>query len=69
MKLFLKYLGEFLRLYPQIKFTKNEEIIIRDSAMDHLGLTNLNQMRDRYEGQFFFEKTMKNIGGLIEIGI
>src|SRR5690606_31095972 len=37
------------------------------SAMSHLGLTNLNQMRDRYEGQAFFEKTMKNIGGLMAL--
>lgn len=35
--------------------------------MNHLGLTNLNQMRDRYEGQAFFEKTMKNIGGLMSL--
>ena len=35
--------------------------------MNHLGLTNLNQMRDRYEGQAFFEKTMKNIGGLLAL--
>lgn len=67
MKLFLKYIGEFLRLYPQIKFTRNEEILIRDSAVKHLGLTNLNQLRDRYEGQAFFEKTMMNVGGLISI--
>lgn len=67
MKLFLKYVGSYLRSYPQIKFTKSEEIIIRDSAMNHLGLSNLNQMRDRYEGQSFFEKTMKNIGGLMAL--
>ncbi|MCX7550880.1 hypothetical protein [Xanthomarina sp. F2636L] len=35
--------------------------------MTHLGLTNLNQLRDRYEGQAFFEKTMKNIGGLMAL--
>jgi hypothetical protein len=35
--------------------------------MSHLGLTNLNQLRDRYEGQSFFEKTMKNIGGLMAL--
>lgn len=67
MKLFLKYVGSFLRSYPQIKFNKNDEIIVRNSAMNHLGLSNLNQMRDRYEGQSFFEKTMKNIGGLMAL--
>lgn len=67
MKLFLKYIGEFLRKYPQVKLTKNDETIIRDSSMSHLGLTNLNQLRDRYEGQSFFEKTMKNIGGLMAL--
>jgi hypothetical protein len=67
MKLFFKYIGENLRLYKQIRFSKNEEILIRNSAMNHLGLTNLNQMRDRYEGQAFFEKTMKNVGGLLAL--
>ncbi|WP_298904395.1 hypothetical protein [uncultured Psychroserpens sp.] len=67
MKLFLKYIGEFLRTYPQIRFTRNDEILIRESVMKHLGLDNLNQLRDRYEGQAFFEKTMMNVGGLISI--
>lgn len=67
MKLFFKYIGENLRLYPQVRFTKNDEILIRNSAVSHLGLTNLNQLRDRYEGQAFFEKTMKNIGGLMAL--
>ena len=67
MKLFFKYIGEYLRLYPQIRFSKTDEVLIRNSAMNHLGLTNLNQMRDRYEGQAFFEKTMKNIGGLMSL--
>ena len=67
MKLFFKYIGEYLRLYPQVRFSKTDEVLIRNAAMNHLGLTNLNQMRDRYEGQAFFEKTMKNIGGLMSL--
>ncbi|WP_299397696.1 hypothetical protein [uncultured Gelidibacter sp.] len=67
MNLFLKYIGEFLRIYPQIRLTRNDEISIRNSAMSHLGLYNINQLRDRYEGQAFFEKTMMNVGGLISI--
>ncbi len=67
MKLFFKYIGEQLRLYPQIRFSRNDEILIRNSTMNHLGLTNLNQLRDRYEGQAFFDKTMKNIGGLMAL--
>jgi hypothetical protein len=67
MKLFFKYIGENLRLYPQVRLTKTDEVLIRNSAMSHLGLINLNQMRDRYEGQAFFEKTMKNIGGLMAL--
>lgn len=64
MKEFLKYVGEYLRTYPQIRFNRNYEISIRDESMKHLGLTNLNQLRDRYEGQAFFDKTLMNIGGL-----
>jgi len=67
MKLFFKYIGENLKLYPHIRFTKTDGVLIRNSAVSHLGLTNLNQMRDRYEGQAFFEKTMKNIGGLMAL--
>lgn len=67
MKLFFKYVGEYVRLYPQVKYSRTDEVLIRNCAMSHLGLTNLNQMRDRYEGQAFFEKTMKNIGGLMAL--
>ncbi len=67
MKEFLKYIGEYLRTYPQIRFNRNDEILIRDESMKHLGLTNLNQLRDRYEGQAFFDKTLMNIGGLMAI--
>ncbi|CAL2064107.1 hypothetical protein [Tenacibaculum sp. 190524A05c] len=67
MKEFIKYLGEYLRTYPQIRFNRNDEILIRDESMKYLGLTNLNQLRDRFEGQAFFDKTLMNIGGLMSI--
>ena len=67
MKEFLKYIGEYLRTYPQIRFNRSNEILIRDESIKHLGLTNLNQLRDRYEGQAFFDKTLTNIGGLLAI--
>lgn len=67
MKIFLKYVGEFLRTYPQIRLNRNEEVVIRDKSMKYLGLTNVNQLRDRYEGQAFFDKTLMNLGGLMSI--
>jgi len=67
MKEFFKYVGEFLRTYPQVRINRTEEIWIRDEVMKHLGLTNINQMRDRYEGQAFFDKTLMNFGGLITL--
>jgi hypothetical protein len=67
MKEFLKYIGEYLRTYPQIRFSRNDEILIGAESMKYLGLTNLNQLRDRYEGQAFFDKTLMNIGGLMAI--
>lgn len=67
MKVFLKYVGESLRTYPQIRLSRNDEVLIRDACMTHLGLTNLNQLRDRYEGQAFFDKTLMNFGGLLAI--
>lgn len=67
MKLFLKYIGEHLRLYPQVKLSKNDQILIQNAVMSHLGLTNLNQLRDRYEGQAFLDKTTKNIGGSMAV--
>lgn len=65
MKLFLKYTGEFLRSYPQVRLNKVDEISIRDYTLSYLGLLNLNNLRDKFEGQAFFDKTMKNLGGLI----
>ncbi|WP_370002307.1 hypothetical protein [Winogradskyella sp.] len=43
----------------------NEEFAIRDSVLSFLGLNNINQLRDRYEGQAFWDKTLKNYGGLV----
>ncbi|WP_370001021.1 hypothetical protein [Winogradskyella sp.] len=62
---FLKHTGEFLRKYPQVRLTMNEEFAIRDSVLSFLGLNNINQLRDRYEGQAFWDKTLKNYGGLV----
>ena len=62
---FLKHTGEFLRQYPQIRLTMNEEYAVRNSVLNSLGLKNLNQLRDRFEGQTFLDKTIKNYGGLV----
>lgn len=62
---FLKHTGEFLRQYPQIRLSMKEEFAVRDSVLNSLGLKNLNQLRDRYEGQTFLDKTLKNYGGLV----
>src|SRR5690554_3620910 len=67
MKTFFKYTGEFLRTYPQIKITKTDEVLIRNSVKNYLGLDNLNQLRDRFEGQSFFEKTRNNICALMAL--
>ncbi|MHA7841958.1 MAG: hypothetical protein ACX93I_01475 [Winogradskyella sp.] len=62
---FLKYTGELLRKYPQVRLTFNEEQAIRNTVLGVLGLSNINQLRDRYEGQAFWDKTLKNYGGLV----
>jgi hypothetical protein len=62
---FLKHTGEYLRQYPQIRLSMKEEFAVRDSVLNSLGLKNLNQLRDRYEGQTFLDKTLKNYGGLV----
>ena len=67
MKIFLNHVGEFLRTYPQIRLNRGDEAWIRDVTMKQLGLDNLNQLRDRFEGQAFFDRTMMNVGGLISI--
>lgn len=54
-----------MRKYPQVRLTMNEEFAIRDSVLSFLGLNNINQLRDRYEGQAFWDKTLKNYGGLV----
>lgn len=64
MKLFLKNVGEFLKDYPQVRLTRSDEILIRNSSMQCLGLDNVNHLRDRFEGQAFLDKTLKNIGAL-----
>ncbi len=67
MKEFLKCIGSLLSTYPKISLTRSEEIIIRNETIKYLGLTNLNQLRDRFEGQAFYDKTLKNVGSVIAI--
>lgn len=45
MKLFFKYISENIRLYPQVRFTKNDEIVSPKFSYESFELTNLNQMR------------------------
>tara|TARA_Y100000815_G_C13341144_1_gene499982 strand:- start:2619 stop:3146 length:528 start_codon:yes stop_codon:yes gene_type:complete len=62
---FLKHTGELLRKYPQVRLTFSQEQAIRNTVLSVLGLNNINQLRDRYEGQAFWDKTLKNYGGLV----
>ena len=59
MRTFLKYVGEYLNKYPQIRLRRNDEIVIREESIKYFGFNNVNQLRDRYEGQAFFDKTLK----------
>jgi hypothetical protein len=65
IKDFLKYTGQYLSKYPQVRLTRKEEFAIRDSVLNFFGLTNLGELRDRYEGQAFWDKTLKHYGALI----
>ena len=67
MKSFFKHAGEFLLKYPQISINSTDEMLVRDECMKHLGITNVRQLNDRYEGQAFLNKTLKNVGSVMVI--
>ena len=53
---FFSLIGERIRLYPQIKIGKTVEVFLNKPVLMRLGLTNMNALRDRYEGQSFLDK-------------
>ena len=65
MKLFLENVGSLLSSYTNVRINRNDETAIKNACVNFLGLQNINQLRDRYEGQAFLDKTLKNVGGLI----
>jgi len=65
MKEFIKYIVPYIKTFNFVKLNRDVEITTSTKVLKHLNLKNLNQLRDRYEGQAFFNKNMKKIGGLI----
>ena len=56
MSNFFSLLGENLKSYPQIKISKTAELFVQNAVLTRLGMSNLNALRDRYEGQSFLDK-------------
>ena len=67
MKEFLTIVGEFLQTYPQIRLNTSDKKLISDSVLNHFSFENMGQLRDRFEGQAFLDKTTMKVGSVIAI--
>jgi hypothetical protein len=61
---FFKYIGEHLRTYPQFILSRVVLKEIQERTLVRLGMTDMGQLRDRFEGQAFYSDMVKKIGSL-----
>ena len=52
---FFKIVGERIKDYPQIKVGRTAEQFLQKAVLMRMGLTDMNALRDRYEGQSFLD--------------
>ena len=53
---FFKIVGERIKDYPQIKVGRTAEQFLQKAVLMRMGLTDMNALRDRFEGQSFLDK-------------
>jgi hypothetical protein len=63
MNLFVKYLAPFIRDYPQITLSRRFELEIQTYCMKLLGVKDMGELRDRYEGQKFLDNLLSRVSG------
>jgi hypothetical protein len=59
MNEFLQIVNTKLNQFKKFQFSKTIEYSIRDQVLNHLKLDNINQLRDKFEGVAFLEKTLQ----------
>ena len=67
MSKFFNLVGENIRSYPQVKIGKTIEQFVQKAVLMRLGMTDLNALRDRYEGQSFLEKHRSRLFGNLAV--
>lgn len=58
---FFIIVGERIKTYPQIKISRTVEQYVQKAVLMKLGLTNINALRDRYEGQSFLDRNRSRL--------
>ena len=61
---FLKYVIPFKQKFTSVKVTSLFTEKVKETVLDQLGLKNLNQLRDKFEGVAFYEKVLNFLFGL-----
>ena len=61
MSLFFSKIGEKISKLPQIRVSRLVQAQVNELVVKHLGYTNLNQVRDRLDGQSFLDKNSLRI--------
>jgi hypothetical protein len=68
MKEYITTIGPLLGSFKRIKVTRNIIYKVRDMVTQILGLNNLNELRDRYEGERFHENFSGKILSAYSLG-
>ena len=67
MSEYLLKIGSKLKSYPFFRFSRYQIKDIDKLILSHLNLTDLGKLRDRFEGQSFYDKKTKLILGYLSV--
>jgi hypothetical protein len=58
MNLFIKYLAPLIREFPQVTLSRRLELDIQNHCMRVLGVKDMGELRDRFEGQKYLDNAL-----------
>jgi hypothetical protein len=59
MKDFIEHINPRLKDFTKFELSRSHEYKVRDQVIKHFNLKDVNQLRDKFEGVAFLEKTYK----------
>ena len=62
-KLYIKYVGEKIKGYPHYNVPRQLELKAQEIVLKELALKDMGQLRDKFEGQAYYDKKFKIVFG------